>query len=70
MHVVVVLGNRMNDDGTMTGLSVKRLNAAMRFVSAFNADKIILSGGVANKKANRSEASALRRIDWFARISR
>lgn len=60
MHVLVVLGNRMNDDGTMTGLSVKRLNAAMRFAAAFGVDKIILSGGVANKKANRSEASAMR----------
>lgn len=59
MHVLVVLGNRMNDDGTMTGLSVKRLNAAMRFAAAFGVDKIILSGGVANKKANRSEASAM-----------
>ena len=59
MHVLVVLGNRMNDDGTMTGLSVKRLNAAMRFAAAFGVDKIILSGGVANK-ANRSEASAMR----------
>lgn len=60
MHVLVVLGNRMNDDGTMTGLSVKRLNAAIRFAAAFGVDKIILSGGVANKKANRSEASAMR----------
>lgn len=60
MHVLVVLGNRMNDDGTMTGLSVKRLNAAMRFAAAFGVDKIILSGGVANKKANRSEAAAMR----------
>lgn len=60
MHVLVVLGNRMNDDGTMTELSVKRLNAAMRFAAAFGVDKIILSGGVANKKANRSEAAAMR----------
>ena len=60
MHVLVVLGNRMNDDGTMTGLSVKRLNAAMRFAAAFGVDKIILSRGVANKKANHSEASAMR----------
>lgn len=60
MHVLVVLGNRMNDDGTMTGLSVKRLNAAMRFAVAFGVDKIILSGGVANKKANSSEAAAMR----------
>ena len=60
MHVLVVLGNRMNDDGTMTGLSVKRLNAAMRFAVAFGVDKIIFSGGVANKKANRSEAAAMR----------
>lgn len=59
MHVLVVLGNRMNDDGTMTELSVKRLNAAMRFAAAFGVDKIILSGGVANKKVNRSEASAM-----------
>ena len=49
MHVLVVLGNRMNDDGSMTQLSQRRLQAAMRFVSAFNADKIILSGGVAKK---------------------
>ena len=60
MHVLVVLGNRMNDDGSMTQLSQRRLQAAKRFVSAFNADKIILSGGVANKKANRSEAAAMR----------
>ncbi len=59
MHVVVVLGNRMNNDGSMTQLSQRRLQATMRFVSAFNAEKIILSGGVANKRANRSEASAM-----------
>lgn len=60
MHVVVVLGNRMNNDGSMTELSERRLQAAMRFVTAFGVDKIILSGGVANKKANRSEAAAMR----------
>ena len=60
MHVVVVLGNRMNNDGSMTELSERRLQAAMRFATAFGVDKIILSGGVANKKANRSEAAAMR----------
>ena len=59
MLALVVLGNRMNDDGSMTELAEKRVQAAVRMVGALNTKYIILSGGIANEKAGKSEASAM-----------
>lgn len=59
MLALVVLGNRMNDDGSMTELAEKRVQAAVRLDNALNAEYIILSGGIANVKAGKSEAKAM-----------
>lgn len=59
MLVAVILGNRLNDDGSMSPILLKRLQMAIRINSAFSPDKIILSGGVANEKAGKSEAQVM-----------
>ena len=56
MLVAVVLGNRMNDDGTPTELMLNRMQLTLEMYVKFNPDKIILSGGLANKKAGITEA--------------
>lgn len=60
MLVLVVLGNRINDDGSMSQLMLKRLETALNVYKTFAPEKIILSGGVANKKVNSSEAQLMR----------
>ena len=59
MLVAVVLGNRINDDGSMSALMSARLKAAIEAIEKFNPDKIILSGGAANDKVNVSEAEMM-----------
>ncbi len=57
--VVIVLGNRLNDDGTITEIQKNRLKLALELEEMFNPNYFILSGGVANKKAIISEAEAM-----------
>ena len=56
MLVAVVLGNRMNDDGTPSELMLKRMQLTMEMYQKLQPDKIIVSGGLANKKAGITEA--------------
>ena len=56
MLVAVVLGNRMNDDGTPSTLMLKRMQLTMEMYQKLHPDKIIVSGGLANKKAGITEA--------------
>lgn len=60
MLVAVVLGNRINDDGTMSELMLFRLNTALKIYKRFAPSKIILSGGVANPNVGVSEAQMMR----------
>lgn len=60
MLVAVVLGNRINDDGSMSNTMLNRLKMTLRVYKTFVPTKIILSGGVANKKVNVSEAQMMR----------
>ena len=60
MLVAVVLGNRINDDGTMSELMRVRLETALKIYNTFSPSKIILSGGVANKKVDVAEADMMR----------
>lgn len=60
MLVMVVLGNRLNDDGSITEIMESRLRSALKLNQLFNPDYIIVSGGVANVKANASEAQKMR----------
>jgi uncharacterized SAM-binding protein YcdF (DUF218 family) len=59
MKIAVILGNRINDDGTTTELMRMRLDLAIKLNQLYNPDKIILSGGFANKKVNKSESSVM-----------
>lgn len=59
MLVAIVLGNRLNDDGSLSEIMLKRLNMALSVNKLFAPDKFIVSGGVANKKAKISEAQAM-----------
>lgn len=57
--VVIVLGNRLNDDGTITEIQEDRLKMALELEEMFNPDYFILSGGLANPKAGLTEAEAM-----------
>ena len=59
MLIAVILGNRMNDDGTLSQLMQTRLQLALRLKDCFNPQKIILSCGIANKKAGKAEADGM-----------
>jgi len=57
--VVIVLGNRVNDDGTITEIQKERLEMAKEIEQIFNPAYYILSGGSPNKKAGISEAEGM-----------
>lgn len=56
---VIVLGNRLNDDGTITIIQEERLKLALEIENIFNPDYYILSGGPANPIPNKTEAGAM-----------
>ncbi len=57
--VLVVLGNRLNDDGSITKFQEERLEMALEIIEKYNPIKVILSGGIANPAPNISEAHAM-----------
>lgn len=57
--VVIILGNRLNDDGSITEIQKQRLELALEIEKEFNPDYYILSGGPANPVPNKSEAQAM-----------
>ncbi|MDD3865751.1 MAG: YdcF family protein [Candidatus Izemoplasmatales bacterium] len=59
MKVAVVLGHRLHDDKTMSVVMERRLALVMKLYKQLPLDKIIVSGGVANKKAGISEAEMM-----------
>lgn len=59
MKVAIILGNRMNDDGTLSELCLKRIELTKEINERLNPDKIILSGGMPNEKAKIAEADAM-----------
>ncbi len=60
MKVAVVLGNRMNDDGSFSEKMLERLCLTVCFYREEKPDLIIVSGGAANKNAE-PEAHAMKR---------
>ena len=58
--VAIILGNRLNDDGSMSEILKKRLATALRINELFAPSKIIVSGGVANPSAGVSEAQVMK----------
>ena len=61
MTFVVLLGHRINDDGTITKTMEKRLNLCYELNKQFNPDYIIVSGGQANKAVDFSESYIMRK---------
>ena len=59
MKVAIILGNRMNDDGTISATMKKRLDLTLELYKELQPDKIIVSGGIANRIAGISEASKM-----------
>jgi uncharacterized SAM-binding protein YcdF (DUF218 family) len=58
-NVAVVLGNRINDDGTLTKTMYKRLELTLEMDKQFHPVLIIVSGGIANDRVDFSEADAM-----------
>ncbi|MCM1043783.1 MAG: YdcF family protein [Corallococcus sp.] len=61
MIVAIILGNRMNNDGTPSQLMNQRLELAVKLDGERHLDKIIVSGGIANKNAGIAEADVMRK---------
>ena len=59
MRAIVILGKRLNNDGTLRRVAYKRIDLALQAFALFKADRIILSGDMPNRSAGRSEASAM-----------
>ena len=57
--VAIILGNRVNDDGTITEIQKERLEMAIEIENEFHPDYFILSGGSPNKLAGISEAKGM-----------
>ena len=57
MKVLVVLGNRMNDDRTFSDAMMDRLNKTLAVAEDF--DKIIVTGGIANPLAGVAEGDMM-----------
>lgn len=59
MLIAIILGNRLNDDGSMTETLYKRLQLTKEVIEKYHPYKLILSGGLANNKANITEADSM-----------
>ena len=60
MAVAIVLGNQLNDDGSLSVKGLKRCEILQNAMKVFHFHKVILTGGIANPKTNISEARAMR----------
>ncbi len=61
MKVLVTLGNRMNDDGTLSNHMLDRLNKTLEVEKDF--DKVVVTGGIANPKAGLAEGDKM--CEWL-----
>lgn len=61
MKVLVTLGNRLLDDGSISDFMRGRLEKTLEVADKF--DLIVVTGGVANPKAGKSEGSVMR--EWL-----
>lgn len=61
MTTLVILGNRMDDDGSPTSLMLRRMEIALSVVRVYKPDNIIVCGGPANPAAGITEAHWMKR---------
>lgn len=59
MKAIIVLGNKLNDDETLSNKALKRCDMVLNANSFYKPDRIIISGGIANEKTSISEAKAM-----------
>jgi uncharacterized SAM-binding protein YcdF (DUF218 family) len=59
MKVAVILGNRLNNDKTITEVMKRRLELGVKLDKQLTIDKIIVSGGVSNQTAGIPEADQM-----------
>jgi len=59
MKALIVLGNRLNDDESLSEKALKRCEIAFNANKIFKPDKIIITGGIANENTHISEARAM-----------
>ena len=59
MNIVVILGNRLNNDGSMSKELYERLELGIETFYNTNSDYLCITGGKANFKAGLSEASQM-----------
>lgn len=59
MKALIVLGNKLNDDESLSEKAIKRCSITKKALDIFRPDKIILTGGIANEKTHISEAKAM-----------
>ncbi len=59
MKILIVLGKRLNNDGSFHQEMLSRCNTAANLIVDYNFDIAILSGGLANPKAPVTEAQAM-----------
>ena len=63
MKIAIVLGNRMNDDGSLSEIMLKRLALTLKFDALYHPDLIITSGGIANPIAGVAEGAKMK--EWL-----
>jgi len=61
MNIVVILGHRLQDDGHMSKILVKRLEVGLKTWKEVDADLLCVTGGMPNKLAKFTEASKMSR---------
>ena len=61
MIVVITLGNRLKDDGTLSRAMLYRLRLTHKISNIIEPDRIILSGGIANPNTDIAESTAMRK---------
>ena len=62
MKIAVILGYYLNDDGSPNVELIKRMDLTTLMYKELHPDYILLSGGIANKKAGISEASVMKEL--------
>ena len=59
MNITVILGKRLNDDGSMKEELIKRIELGLKTYKESKSDFLVLCGGMPNKLAGRTEASVM-----------
>ena len=59
MNITVILGKRLNDDGSMKEELIKRIELGLKVFDESKSEYLVLCGGMPNKLAGKTEASQM-----------